>query len=47
MNVLAWKTPRGVKGVAQLLVIGKIEYATLVVNQFPSYIVKLCLTADN
>ena len=32
---------------AQLWVIGKIEYATLVVNQFLSYIVKLCLTGDN
>lgn len=27
--------------------IGKVEYATLVVNQFASYLVKLCLTGDN
>ena len=47
MNILAWKTPGGAKGVAQLWVIGKIEYATLVVNQFPSYTVKLCLTSDD
>ncbi len=32
---------------AQLWVIGKIEYATLVVNQYPSYTVKLCLTEDD
>ncbi len=31
---------------AQLWVIGKVEYATLVVNQFPSYTIKLCLTGD-
>lgn len=27
--------------------IGKLEYATLVVNQYPSYTVKLCLTNDD
>ncbi len=27
--------------------IGKVEYATLIVNQFPSYMIKLCLTSDN
>ncbi len=32
---------------AQLWVIGKVEYATLVVNQFLSYTVKLCLTGDD
>lgn len=32
---------------AQPWMIGKIEYATLVVNQYPSYTVKLCLTGDN
>ncbi len=47
MNILAWKTPGGAKGVAQLWVIGKVEYATLVVNQFPSYTIKLCLTGDD
>ncbi len=47
MNILAWKTPGGAKGVAQLWVIGKIEYATLVVNQFSSYMIKLCLTSDD
>ncbi len=47
MNILAWKTPGGAKEVAQLWVIGKVEYATLVVNQFPSYTIKLCLTSDN
>lgn len=47
MNILAWKTPRCAKRVGQLWVIRKIEYATLIVNQYPSYIVKLCLTADD
>ncbi len=47
MNILAWKTPRGAKGMAQLWVIGKIEYVTLVVNQFSSYTIKLCLIGDN
>ncbi len=31
----------------QLWVIGKVEYATLVVNQFPSYTIKLCLRSDD
>lgn len=44
MNVLAMKGPGGTQGVAQLWVIGKLEYTTLVVNQYPSYTVKLCLT---
>ncbi len=47
MNILAWKTSGGAKGVAQLWVIGKIEYATLVVNQFLSYTIKLCLTGND
>lgn len=47
MNILAWRALGGAKGVAQLWVIGKIEHATLVVNQFPSYTVKLCLTSDD
>ena len=47
INILAMKGPGGTKDVAQLWVIGKIEYATLVINQFPSYIVKLCLTNNN
>ncbi len=46
MNILAFKTPGGAKGVAQLWLIRKIEYATLVINQYPSYTVKLCLTGD-
>lgn len=41
------KRPGGIKNIAQLLVIGKIEYAILIVNQFPSYTDKLCLTGDN
>ncbi len=47
MNILAMKGLNGSKRVAQLWVIGKVEYTTLVVNQFPSYIVKLCLTGDD
>ena len=47
MNILAMKVPGDTKGVAQLWVIGKIEYTTLVINQFPSYTVKLCLTSDD
>lgn len=47
MNILAMRGPGGTKGVAQLWVIGKIEYATLVVNQFLSYTIKLCLTGDD
>lgn len=47
MNILAMKKPGGTKGVAQLWIIGKIEYATLVVHQFPSYTVKLCLAGDD
>lgn len=47
MNILAMKGPNGSKGVAQLWVIDKVEYVTLVVNQFPSYTVKLCLTGDD
>lgn len=40
MNILAMKGPRRTKGIGQLWVVGKIEYATLVINQFPSYTVK-------
>ena len=47
MNILAMTRPKDMKGVAQLWVIGKIEYATLVINQFPSYTVKLCLTSND
>ena len=47
MNILALRGPGGTKGVAQLWVIGKIKYATLVVNQFQSHTVKVCLTGDN
>lgn len=47
MNILAMKGPSGSKGAAQLWIVGKVEYATLVVNQFPSYKVKLCLTSDD
>lgn len=32
---------------AQLQLIGKIEYITLVINQFLSYIIKLYLTSNN
>lgn len=47
MNVLAMKGPGGTKEVAQLWVIGKLEYSTLVVNQFPSYTFILCLSNDD
>lgn len=47
MNILAWKIPGGAKRVAQLWVIGKIEYATLVINEFLSYTIKLCLTGND
>lgn len=47
MNILAMKVPEESKGVAQLWIVGKVEYATLVVNQFPSYTAKLCLTGDD
>ncbi len=47
MNILAMKRPNRSKGVAQLWVISKVEYAMLVVNQFPSYTVKLCLTSND
>ena len=41
------KKLRNTKSVTQLWVIRKIEYAILVINQFPSYTVKLYLTGDN
>ena len=41
------KVLEGVREVAQLWMIGKFEYTTLVVNQYLSYTVKLCLTIDN
>lgn len=46
MNILAIKGPGDIKSVTQLQVIGKIEYATLVINQFLFYTVKLCLTGN-
>lgn len=47
MNILAIKGPGGTKGVAQLWIIGKIEYAKLVVNQYRPFIVKLYFTNDD
>lgn len=47
MNILAIRGLGSTKGIAQLWSIGKIKYATLVVNQFPSYTVKLCLPAND
>lgn len=47
MNILAMKSTRGTKDVAQLWVIGKLEYTTLVVNQYPTFTVKLCLANDD
>lgn len=47
MNILAMKGPGGTKGIGQLWVIGKIEHATLVIDEFPSYTVKLCLTSKD
>lgn len=47
MNVLAMKDPGGARVVAQLWMIGQLEYATLIVNQYLLYTVKLCLTTDN
>lgn len=37
MNVVAMKGPGGTQEVAQLWVIGKLEYTTLVVNQYPTF----------
>ena len=47
MNILAMKSTGGTKGVAQLWVIGKLEYTSLVVNQYPTFTVKLCLANDD
>lgn len=47
MNILAIKGPNEFKGVAQLWVIDKVEYATLMFNKFLSYTVKLCLIGDD
>lgn len=47
MNILAIKSPGRTKGVAQLWVIGKLEYTTLVVNQYLTFTVKLCLANDD
>lgn len=47
MNVLAIKGPKRARRVAQLWIIRKLEYATLVMNQYLSYIIKLCWTIDN
>lgn len=47
MSVLAMRRPGGTQVVAQVWVIGKLEYTTLVVNQYPTYTVKLCLTNDD
>lgn len=41
------RRPGGTQVVAQVWVIGKLEYTTLVVNQYPTYTVKLCLTNDD
>ena len=47
MNILAMKGTRGTKGIAQLWIIGKVEYTTLVIQQYPTFTVKLCLTNDD
>lgn len=41
------KDPKATRGMTQLWVIGKLKYSTLIVNQYPSYTVKLCLSNDN
>lgn len=47
MNVLAMKGLGGAREIVQLWMIGKLEYAILVVDQYSSYTIKLCLTTDN
>lgn len=47
MNVLGMKDLGRARRVAQLWMIGKLEYFTLVVNQYPSYRVQLSLTTDH
>ena len=47
MNILAMKFPGETKSIAQLWVIRKLGYTTLVVNQYPTFTVKLCLVNDN
>ena len=47
MNILAIKGQEGPRGIAQLWMMKKLEYATLIVNQYPLYTVKICLTIDN
>ena len=47
MNILAMKFPKRTKDVAQLWVIRKLEYTTLVINQNLTFTIKLYLTNDN
>lgn len=47
MNILAIKSIGRIKNVAQLWVIGKLKYITLIINQYLTFTVKLCLANDN
>lgn len=47
MNILVMIGPESKKVVAQLEVIEKFVYATLIVNQFPSYMIKFYLTGND
>lgn len=47
MDILAMRRSGGIKDVAQLWVIGKIEHTTLVVKQYPCFTVELCSTGDD
>lgn len=47
MNVLGVTGPGRARAVAQLWVIGKLDYATLVMNHYPFRTVKLCLSNDD
>lgn len=47
MNILAITSIGEIKNIAQMWVIGKLEYITLVFNQYPTFIIKFCLANDN
>lgn len=47
LKVLAVIGPGGTQRLAQLWVIGKIDYAALMDNQYPGWTLKLCLTNND
>lgn len=47
MNVLAVTGPGGARGLAQLWIIGKIDFAALTNNKWPGRMLKLCLSNDD